>query len=917
MEENNKTNSNEKLNISHLSILMSFTCFTAALMVQTVMLSWERWSIILMVASVFTAWALHFMGLMNEKTRIWIYASFMMIMFLFYGVHETSIYDMGVLMGIIIMLFAMAGSQGLVNFATGTYYVTFFYDLLMLLSNGAVFSGLVVTRLLLHTILIAMANRIAAVIIKKDQEEKKEYQEKIQRLEETNRRTEDFLTNVSHELRTPINAVTGITALVLNKIKDDQLKEDVKSIQRAGYRLFEQIGDILDYTEIDTNRIVVSEEPYLISSLLNDLIVENRMLMKELDKELIFDVDPCVPAMMVGDSSKIKKVIRHLVSNAIKFTKKGGVYLRIFTLKKPYGVNLIIDVTDTGIGIDTESLSRIKERFYQVNSGRSRRAGGLGLGLSIVNGLTSAMDGFMQIDSVEGAGTVVRVSIPQRVSDYSPCMAVSDKDELCPALYIRTEKYEIPALRSFFSDFTTHAVEGLELTIHSVSKKEDLIRLNDTLRLTHLFLSEDEYMEDPVYYEGLDSSTELVVIAKPGFDPGTESRAKILLKPLYTHAVASLLSIDSDGLEDYTDKQMRCDGTKILVVDDESMNLMVAEGVFGNYGMDVHTASGGVEALEICEHESFDIIFLDHMMPEMDGMEVMKRLRKKEQEEDRHFVIVALTANAVSGAKEMFLTEGFDEFISKPIEHMELERVLRKILPKNIVRYVNKNANPDEEISEDILSADAGRNTTAKLLENGIDPSIGIKYCNNDKDFYIELLTKYASEAVIKQRDMQEFFNLRDIRSYQIAVHALKSTSKMIGAIGLSDMAKNSEEAAKREDRVYLDAHHDELMSTYERVTAAIVENLEIETETEETGCEDITADELKSRFDELSDALDTFEAEKAGNIITELSRFSSGGVKLKELLGGIQAKTEDFDLGAAAEELVGVKERLLGGDAS
>ena len=146
-------------------------------------------------------------------------------------------------------------------------------------------------------------------------------------------------------------------------------------------------------------------------------------------------------------------------------------------------------------------------------------------------------------------------------------------------------------------------------------------------------------------------------------------------KPFYALAIANVLNseVSDDNTDGLQEKQMKCPGVKALVVDDESMNLLVAEGIFSDYGMTVKTALSGAEAIELCEKDTFDIIFMDHMMPEMDGVETMKRLRQLKDVGAERLTVVALTANAVSGAKEMFINEGFDGFVAKPIESVELE----------------------------------------------------------------------------------------------------------------------------------------------------------------------------------------------------------------------------------------------------
>ena len=224
---------------------------------------------------------------------------------------------------VVIIMYSSTENCTIIRLCVATYFITMCYDLVFVLGNDVPFTSLTVTRTILHFVLVYMAGYLIKVIIQRRQKEKANTDNRIVRLEETNRRTEDFLTNVSHELRTPINAVTGITTVMLKNEEDEGKKKDLFSIQMAGNRLFSQIEDILDYTEIDTGRVRVSEDTYMISSVVNDLIAGNRLSEREDMTELIFYIDVGVPSVLIGDEKKIRKILKHLIDNAIKFTHRG------------------------------------------------------------------------------------------------------------------------------------------------------------------------------------------------------------------------------------------------------------------------------------------------------------------------------------------------------------------------------------------------------------------------------------------------------------------------------------------------------------------------------------------------------------------------------------------------------------------
>jgi len=920
----------EKQRVTHLMILLCCTIFTIVLTGESILLGWEPGAVVLLLLGIAACWVLHVTEKFSGSARIWFYFVVTMLEIFFYGMHESSMYDLAPLMVFLILMYSATEMCILINFCMITYYFVMCYDFLFVLGGSAEFNALSVSRTLFHFVLVYAAGYWAKIVMSRHGKEKKNTDDKIAELEETNRRTEDFLTNVSHELRTPINVVTGVTAVMLKSEEDADRRKDIISIQMAGYRLFGQIEDILDYTEIDTGRIRVSEETYMISSLINDIISGKHLLEKDNAPELIFDIDAGVPSELLGDGRKIKKIIKHLIDNAVKFTKKGGVYVRLYAIPKAYGVNLCIRVSDTGIGIDAENLEKITEKFFQTNGGRNRSAGGLGLGLPIVYGMVAAMEGFIQIESNKETGTTVSVSIPQKVLDKSPCMEVENRENLCLACFLKTEKYEIPEVRDYYNETIAHMVQGLNVSLHRVSDIEELKGLFARYRLTHLVIGKEEYEENAAYFEYLDESTEVIVIADDNFALPRGSRIKLLRKPFYCLPIVNILNAgagrDSELLER---KKMICPDVSVLVVDDEPMNLMVAEGIFKDYQMKVKTAESGMEAIELCEKEEFDLVFLDHMMPEMDGVETLKRLRQIHTDAGKLLTAIAFTANAVSGAREMFFREGFDEFVSKPIEDLELERVLRKVLPKSSIVFVDeeevkqksaeKQKNGGREIKEEPITEQHPEDDRMELLEgSGINTRSGMQYCRSDKEFYEELLVKFARDEEQKSSEMNEFSQKNDLGNYRIRVHTLKSSAKMVGADSLSEMAKRAEEAARDGDADYIREHHEELITQYHELAGRILQIFDIsEKDPVQTAREDgteISDSELVRRLRKLKEVLDTFEADRADSLIAEMSGHICRNISVDGLLRDIKQDVEDFEFSSAAVKTEALIKKMEGG---
>ena len=827
------TNDRELFQTSHLTILISYTIFATILVVESLLLGWEKWALILIVGGIIAAWALHIRHNTPSNVRLWLYAVLMMGCYFFYGIHQTSTFDLALVMAAIIMLHTMTGRKTFITLCQFTFYITMAYEVVLMILSDEVFDVLVISRLILHFVMIFFIGKFAKSIIDKWMQVLNKSKDEVVQLTEATEHLNDFLANVSHELRTPVNAIIGLTTLCIDKSKHREVEGDLIAVRDAGRKVAEQISDILDYSEIDRKKAVCNNEDYMLSSVLHDLVTDIKQY-KSKNVELIIDVDPSIPAVMNSDVSKIKKILKALITNGLKYTQKGGVYVRITTVSHAYGVNLCIEVTDTGKGMTEYELEKVYDSFYQADSSRSRQGGGLGLGLAIASGFVSLLGGFMTIDSKPDVGTTVNVSIPQRVVDPLSCMSVAAPDKLCLGAFLHFEKYDHPAVRDYYNSMVLNIVKGLGIQMHRVNNAENLKLLHSSVHLTHLFIAEEEYNDNVDLIEDLAKEMVVAVVANEGIVLPKNTRVKVLEKPFYCFPVVSILNSAVDSKEERI-KVLRCEGVRALVVDDESMNLVVAKSIFGRYGMKVTTVTSGQEAIDICREKVFDIIFMDHMMSGMDGVEAMKRIRTDVSGLNGSVPVIALTANAMSSAKQMFLNEGFDGFVSKPVEIDELERVLKQVLPKSAMSFVDADGQTEElpeEPEEEIKPENRNeKDFMTELRKSGIDTDAGLKYCVGDKEFYKSILIQYATESAEKIGMMKKYYQVRDWHNYEILVHALKSTSKMIGITDLSEKARALEKAAKENEETYILQNHEAMIRDYGKIAGDIKKQLIYEEE--------------------------------------------------------------------------------------
>ena len=397
-------------------------------------------------------------------------------------------------------------------------------------------------------------------------------------------------------------------------------------------------------------------------------------------------------------------------------------------------------------------------------------------------------------------------------------------------------------MRGYYDGLILNLVNGLGVNGHQTHNFEGLLKLQRSHKLTHVFIAQSEYEENRPYYEELAGTLWVIVIAEKEFSLDSESRLLLIHKPFSALSVANLLNGEL-GARGFAEAQaagrkpFTCPGVRALAVDDEEMNLVVAKGVLGSYGIEVDTCLSGREAVAQCDSVSYDIIFLDHMMPGFDGVQTLKKIRELQNGLYQDLPVIALTANTVSGAREMFRGEGFTEFVPKPIERTVLERVLRRVLPKRFIQYSEGpgEENPSMEEQAQAVSvqapeagsepagetqapADGPAAPYDRLAQAGVDVEMGLNYCCGDEDFFKDMLRMFRDQSGDKKAEIISLYEAANWADYAVKVHALKSTSLTIGAQALSSQAKELELAGKRGDADFIREHHAALMRAYDEL---------------------------------------------------------------------------------------------------
>lgn len=729
----------------------------------------------------------------------------------------------------------------------------------------------------------------------------------------------DFLANMSHEIRTPMNAIVGMCELILREDISDEVRENCFNIQNSGRSLLSIINDILDFSKIESGKAELIEEPFNIGSTINDVM--NMAYTRKGDKniEIIARVDPNIPRGLIGDEVRIKQIIINLVTNAVKFTNKGCVRLKVSFSRHSYGINLNVSVKDTGIGISEENLERLFTSFQQVDTKKNRSVEGTGLGLAISKRLVSKMGGFINVSSTYGAGSEFKFVIPLRVSDDEPFISVKDADKIKIAVYLDMNKYQHPRIAKQYRFLLNEVTEKFGFSSELYKSREDLEKHILSEHFSHCIVAREEYCSDKEYFNALAKKMDVVVIQDRSNAIALPKHIKCLYKPFYALSIASVLNneryIANLNQKNTASIRFTAPDAKVLIVDDNITNLKVAEGLMRPYNMKIITVMSGQDAINALESRDYDIVFMDHMMPEMDGVEATRLIRKMDGEYYQKVPIVALTANAVNGVKEMFIQEGFNDFIAKPIELSVLDRVIKTWLPAE--RIKTEKYDPEGEEVQDapqIIDSDSFRQL--------INVEKALVYAGNSQENYFEVLNSYFEKGEEYKKALEDYFAQQDWHNYVIGVHALKSSSLSIGAENLSELAKTLEFAGKAGEYETIMDGHGEVIRLYGEVLSEVEKYLEINgyfakasEEMKESVLEElkeITQEGFQEYVEQIKNACENFDEEGIVSATEELCAYSLNGIILKKYFAEVKRLAGDFEYDQALEATNKAAEEIM-----
>jgi signal transduction histidine kinase/CheY-like chemotaxis protein len=690
--------------------------------------------------------------------------------------------------------------------------------------------------------------------------------------EAANNTKSSFLASMSHEIRTPMNAITGMAELLLRGDLNDEARGYVQDIKHAGGNLISIINDILDFSKIEAGKLEIISIEYLLSSLINDTVNIIQMRLAEKPIRFYTNIDGTIPNGLIGDEVRLRQIMLNLLSNAVKYSDKGCISLSLTGDKRDSEhIWLTISVADTGKGMKPEDIDKLFGDFVQIDIRRNRGIEGTGLGLAITHRLCNAMGGDISVKSEYGKGSTFTVRLPQGINSVETFAAVENAGGKKVLVYEGRAVYAQSVCWSLRNMGVPHTMTRTLEEFADALFREEWYYVFSGYGLYERIRSVMD-RDESAFSGGKKPPLALMV------EWGTEAHipsVRFVSLPVQSLSIANVLNgrADAKGFVDYsTVIRFAIPHARLLVVDDIATNLKVAEGLLAPYRATVDTCLSGIQAIEMVKHHRYDMVFMDHMMPEMDGIEATAIIREWEEELEAQGMvrfavpIIALTANAVMGMREMFIEKGFSDFLAKPIDITKLDEILDRWIPKE---------KREMEVEDKTKNTTTDSGYSGSLVIPGVDVNRGINMTGGKESTYRRILTLFCTDAGERLTALSDFAdrgisdaNERDLAVIASQAHALKGVTASMGAAEFSTQSARLEAAGKTGDSALVA----EILPVYIENLEELIKNISAVLEVDPAAETESSSSSIPiPRLNELDTAIQSKDTAAIDSILDEL----------------------------------------------